>query len=336
MASSGGAGASSPSESAAADADASRPNPALSLAKIVAAAAAYGKSDGDAAGSGGAGADSAAAASPSAAALDFRRPGAHDSHPFFSYYGLLVHQQNMMQDSVRTGAYASAIASNAADFAGRTVLDVGTGSGILAVFASRAGAAHVYAVEASGVADRAATLLAANGFADKITVIKAKIEEVRLPEDARVDVIVSEPMGFMLVHERMLESYMIARQRFLKPGGKMFPSTGTIFAAPFTDASEAGGGAGAAGWGGALPAPRVAPLPSVLPRPPPPLFPPARSPLAGAGQQGRLLEEHRLPRPGHFLSGRRGDAGPLCAARRGLRGRGEPSLARARDARHRL
>lgn len=48
---------------------------------------------------------------------------------------------------------------------------------------------------------------------------------------------VSEPMGFMLIHERMLESYMIARQMFLKPGGKMFPNSGTIFAAPFTDQS---------------------------------------------------------------------------------------------------
>jgi hypothetical protein len=42
-------------------------------------------------------------------------------------------------------------------------------------------------------------------------------------------------MGFMLVHERMLESYMIARKLFLKPGGNMFPTTGTLFAAPFTD-----------------------------------------------------------------------------------------------------
>jgi histone-arginine methyltransferase CARM1 len=228
-----------PEASAAASGADHRPNPALGLAKLVAAAAAYGKADdAAAAAAGGAGEAAAAGSSPAAASLDFRRPGAHDSHPFFSYYGLLVHQQNMMQDAVRTGAYAAAIADNAADFAGKTVLDVGTGSGILAVFAARAGAAHVYAVEASGVAERAAALMAANGLADRITVIKAKIEEVRLPEDARVDVIISEPMGFMLVHERMLESYMIARQRFLKPGGKMFPTTGTIFAAPFTDASE--------------------------------------------------------------------------------------------------
>lgn len=77
----------------------------------------------------------------------------------------------------------------------------------------------------------------ANGLSDKVIVLKQKVEEVVLPGDEKVDIIISEPMGFMLIHERMLESYMIARQMFLKPGGKMFPTTGTIFAAPFTDAA---------------------------------------------------------------------------------------------------
>jgi histone-arginine methyltransferase CARM1 len=144
----------------------------------------------------------------------------------------------MMQDTVRTGAYQAAILSNASDFAGKVVMDVGTGSGILAYFAVKAGARKVYAIEASNVADRAARLLAANGLSDRITVIKSKVEEVVLPEGEKVDLIISEPMGFMLIHERMLESYIIARQMFLKPGGRMFPTTGTIFAAPFTDASE--------------------------------------------------------------------------------------------------
>jgi histone-arginine methyltransferase CARM1 len=50
-----------------------------------------------------------------------------------------------------------------------------------------------------------------------------------------VDIIVSEPLGFLLVHERMLESYVAARNRFLKPHGKMFPTTGNIIFAPLTD-----------------------------------------------------------------------------------------------------
>jgi histone-arginine methyltransferase CARM1 len=43
----------------------------------------------------------------------------------------------------------------------------------------------------------------------------------------KVDIIISEPIGFLLVHERMLESYVVARDRFLKPNGLMMPTTGT-------------------------------------------------------------------------------------------------------------
>lgn len=161
--------------------------------------------------------------------------GIHAHHPFFHYYGLLVHQQNMLQDAARTGTYHKAMIANVTDFRGKVVMDVGTGSGILAFFAVKAGAKRVYAVEASDVAEHARRLVEANGLAEKIIVVRGKVEEVFIPEP--VDVIVSEPMGFLLVHERMLESYMIARQRFLKPGGLMYPTTGTIFVAPFSDAA---------------------------------------------------------------------------------------------------
>ena len=157
------------------------------------------------------------------------------AHPYFSYYGQLVHQQNMLQDSVRTQCYHDAFVRNGVDFRDKVVVDVGTGTGILAWFAVKAGARRVYAIEASAVADRAAQLVAANGLSDRIVVLRQAVEAVALPEPA--DVIVSEPMGFMLVHERMLESFVIARQRFLRPGGKVFPTTGRIFTAPFTDAA---------------------------------------------------------------------------------------------------
>lgn len=63
-----------------------------------------------------------------------------------------------------------------------------------------------------------------------------QVEHLQL--DEKVDCIISEPMGFMLIHERMLESYMIARERFLKPGGLMMPTLGTLHVAPFSDAGE--------------------------------------------------------------------------------------------------
>lgn len=153
---------------------------------------------------------------------------------YFHYYGQLLHQQNMLQDYVRTGTYYSAVIENCIDFQDRVVVDVGAGSGILSLFAAQAGAKHVYAVEASEMADYASRLVAGNpSLGDRITVIKGKVEEVELPEKA--DILISEPMGTLLVNERMLETYIIARDRFLIPNGKMFPSIGRIHVAPFSD-----------------------------------------------------------------------------------------------------
>jgi histone-arginine methyltransferase CARM1 len=139
----------------------------------------------------------------------------------------------MLADYVRTGTYQHAFMENSIDFKDKTILDVGTGTGILAFFAIQAGAKMVYAVEASESAKIASILATNNGYQDKITVIKGKLEEINLPE--KVDIIISEPIGFLLVHERMLETYLIARDRFLKPGGLMFPSTGSIVIAPLSD-----------------------------------------------------------------------------------------------------
>ncbi|XP_073054507.1 probable histone-arginine methyltransferase 1.3 isoform X1 [Primulina eburnea] len=153
---------------------------------------------------------------------------------YFHYYGQLLHQQNMMQDYVRTGTYYAAVMENRADFVDRVVVDVGAGSGILSLFAAQAGAKHVYAVEASDMAGYARKLVAGNPLlSQKITVVKGKVEEVELPEKA--DILISEPMGTLLINERMLESYIIARDRFLIPNGKMFPGLGRIHMAPFSD-----------------------------------------------------------------------------------------------------
>ncbi|RLN81170.1 hypothetical protein BBJ28_00009367 [Nothophytophthora sp. Chile5] len=160
-----------------------------------------------------------------------------DDNPFSQYYGMLLHQQNMLQDHVRTSTYERAMLANAADFRDKVVLDVGTGSGILAFFAAKAGARKVYAVELSGMADCARELVAHNGLSDRIVVIKGKMETVELPEP--VDVVVSEPMGFFLVHERMLETFVAAGKKWRRPGPgfKMFPSVGTMFVSPFSDDS---------------------------------------------------------------------------------------------------
>lgn len=71
-----------------------------------------------------------------------------------------------------------------------------------------------------------------NNLTDRIVVIPGKVEEVSLPE--QVDIIISEPMGYMLFNERMLESYLHAK-KYLRPGGNMFPTIGDVHLAPFTD-----------------------------------------------------------------------------------------------------
>ncbi|XP_009884000.1 PREDICTED: histone-arginine methyltransferase CARM1-like, partial [Charadrius vociferus] len=94
------------------------------------------------------------------------------------------------------------------------VLDVGCGSGILSFFAAQAGARKIYAVEASTMAQHAEVLVKSNNLTERIVVIPGKVEEVSLPE--QVDIIISEPMGYMLFNERMLESYLHAK-KYLKP-----------------------------------------------------------------------------------------------------------------------
>ena len=60
------------------------------------------------------------------------------------------------------------------------------------------------------------------GLGERITVLHSKIEDLDL-QGEQVDVLISEPMGTLLVNERMLETYLHARDHFLKPGGRMFP-----------------------------------------------------------------------------------------------------------------
>ena len=79
--------------------------------------------------------------------------------------------------------------------------------------------------------------MAANGFSQIIEVIQSKIEDISedLIPKGSIDVIVSEPLGTFLLNERMLETYVIARDRFLKPKGKMFPASAHLCVLPFTD-----------------------------------------------------------------------------------------------------
>ena len=97
------------------------------------------------------------------------------------------------------------------------------------MFAARAGAAHVYAVEQTSIAVLARDLAAANGVAEIVQVIHDDVVDIDLPE--RVDVVVSEWLGGFGIDEGMLVPVMTARDRWLKPGGVMIPDSVTAWAA---------------------------------------------------------------------------------------------------------
>jgi protein arginine N-methyltransferase 3 len=142
--------------------------------------------------------------------------------------------ETMLKDTVRTDAYRDFIYNNKALFAGKTVLDVGCGTGILSMFCAKAGAARVIAVDNSAIIDKARENIFNNGFADKITCVRGKIEEITLPVQ-KVDIIVSEWMGYCLLYEAMFDSVIYARDRYLKEDGLMVPSHMNMWIAPAAD-----------------------------------------------------------------------------------------------------
>jgi precorrin-6B methylase 2 len=139
-----------------------------------------------------------------------------------------VEHGRMLHDDRRTGDYLAAITE--AVQPGDVVLDVGTGSGVLAIAAARAGARHVYAVEASDIAEVAARVFAANEMEDRITLVAGWSRTIDLPE--RADVLVSEIIGNEPFEEEILETTLDARRRLLKPGARLIPNALTLFARP--------------------------------------------------------------------------------------------------------
>ncbi|KAF3766006.1 hypothetical protein M406DRAFT_88807 [Cryphonectria parasitica EP155] len=142
--------------------------------------------------------------------------------------------ETMLKDTVRTDAYRDFIYNNKNLFKGKVVLDIGCGTGILSMFCAKAGAAHVYAIDKSAILDKARENIFHNNLGSTITCLRGRIEDITLPVD-KVDIIVSEWMGYCLLYEAMLPSVLFARDRYLKPDGLLVPSHATIFVAPVSD-----------------------------------------------------------------------------------------------------
>ncbi|HVN30358.1 MAG TPA: 50S ribosomal protein L11 methyltransferase [Thermoanaerobaculaceae bacterium] len=135
----------------------------------------------------------------------------------------------MIADRIRTDAYVRALRQTVRPDADTVVLDLGTGTGILALISCQCGARRVYAVDTSGAVQVAREAIRDNGFADRVVVIQNRSTEIALPE--RADVIVSDLRGVLPPLGSNIGSLIDARDRFLATGGSLIPQFDRIYAA---------------------------------------------------------------------------------------------------------
>lgn len=134
----------------------------------------------------------------------------------------------MLDDEKRNSAFEAAIKRAVA---GRRVLDIGTGAGLLAMMAARAGAAHVTSCETIGiVAERARQIIAANGLAEKITVIAKPSTELIMGMDAKqpAEVLITETFASGVVGEGILQTLEHANANLLTADAVVIPQAASV------------------------------------------------------------------------------------------------------------
>lgn len=146
-----------------------------------------------------------------------------EDEAYFGSYGHFSIHREMLQDRVRTEAYQNFILSNQEVFQDKIVLDAGCGTGILSMFAAKAGAKKVIAIDQSEIVYKAIDIVKENGFEDVINVSRGKIENTMASVE-KVDIIITEWMGYFLLFESMLDTILYARDKFLVKGGLIFPN----------------------------------------------------------------------------------------------------------------
>ena len=144
---------------------------------------------------------------------------------------------NMVRDGARNAAYDAAI--KRAVTAQTRVLEIGTGTGILAMMAARAGAKQVVTCESvPAIAEAAQEIVAFNGFADRVHVVAKKSYDLIPDADmgGLADVMVSEIISNNMVGEDVLSVTEHAVRVLLKPGAKIIPARGLVRVALAYDA----------------------------------------------------------------------------------------------------
>jgi len=146
----------------------------------------------------------------------------------------------MLNDTGRNRAFEAAI--RRAVRPGMRVLDIGTGTGLLAMMAARAGAGRVTACESVlPLAEAAREIVRLNGLADRIDVVHARSADLALGRDMaeRAELLIGEIVDAGLLSERILESFADARARLLVPGAAMIPQAAKVYAVPVESAEIA-------------------------------------------------------------------------------------------------
>lgn len=130
---------------------------------------------------------------------------------------------------MRTESYRDAILGNRNLFKDKIVMDVGCGTSILSMFSSQADAKKVIAIDQSEIIFHAMDITLKNSVKN-IEFVKGRLENVTLPlkYGEKVDIIISEWMGYFLLYEGMLDSVIYARDKYLKPNGLLLPNRCTI------------------------------------------------------------------------------------------------------------
>lgn len=183
---------------------------------------------------------------------NFDMIGSIDEQYYNGYADFSVHQV-MLSDVPRMEFYKSALSET--NVRGKVVVDVGGGSGILSFFAAKAGAQHVFCIEGSTLSTILPDIMNDNELGGKISVLPNTVESIIdkgvahflttysfLKETNGISIIVSEWMGFYLLHEGMLQSVLAARNFFsevnkalgITTSIDMIPSSSTIHAAPIS------------------------------------------------------------------------------------------------------
>lgn len=147
--------------------------------------------------------------------------------PWMTEYDLRSYG-SMQMDSVRMDAYVAAL--RAAVTPGCTVLDLGTGAGVMALLAARMGAGRVVGVDTSPVIEVARRNAVACGLADRVEFVQADSRALRLPEP--VDVVVSDIRGVLPPLHQNAAVLQDARTRLLRPGGVLIPLRDELLVAP--------------------------------------------------------------------------------------------------------